>query len=99
MCCIFHLQATRLTGLSLTGPHPIDIPAFFDSLACLTGLRSLSIGAGDVDEPRTILNSDVSVFTAGRQEHVPCLARFESRSGVCVPQLLCCQVLCWHHRT
>ncbi|PRW59664.1 disease resistance N [Chlorella sorokiniana] len=47
---------SQLTWLSLYGPHTIDIPALFDSLACLTGLRSLSIGAGDVDEPITLLN-------------------------------------------
>lgn len=77
-------QATRLTKLWLTGPNPHDAPAFFDSLACLTGLRSLSIkGSGWANAP-TLFNRRVSggpevcwsTLAAGQVEGQPNLLLF-----------------------
>lgn len=56
-CPASSLQASRLTSLSLTAPSPANIPAFFDSLACLTGLRSLSIGVACEDGCVTLFNA------------------------------------------
>lgn len=55
------VQESRLTSLAISGQVPTDIPAFFGSLACLTGLRSLSLSSMN---PATMLNR---LVTGGMQ--------------------------------